>query len=144
MSYQLTQFDTILRLADGASIPPDTGNRDYQEYLEWLAAGNTPEPVPAPPVDTSPNYQEFLDQMIASALYQKILAQSTINPVVNTTFTAAMGAIILAALGRPNVTALQSGITSLLSSMTLDPADIPSLQALVNYTRLDSVISLEI
>jgi hypothetical protein len=26
-------------------IPFDEANRDYKEYLEWLAAGNTPEPA---------------------------------------------------------------------------------------------------
>jgi hypothetical protein len=35
----------IKRLADNAFIPMDPANRDYAEYLEWLAEGN--EPLPA-------------------------------------------------------------------------------------------------
>ena len=48
MTYQLTTGDTILRLADNAFIPPDTANTDYATYLEWVEAGNTPEPAPEP------------------------------------------------------------------------------------------------
>jgi hypothetical protein len=50
MTYQLTTSASILRLADNAFIPPDTGNRDYCDYLAWLEEGNTPEPAPVPPV----------------------------------------------------------------------------------------------
>ena len=32
-----------LRRDDGAFIPYDEGNRDYQEYLAWVAEGNTAE-----------------------------------------------------------------------------------------------------
>ena len=37
--------NTILRTSDNANIPFDEANTDYQEYLEWVAAGNTPEPA---------------------------------------------------------------------------------------------------
>ena len=33
----------ILRLSDNANIPYDEDNTDYQEYLKWVALGNTPQ-----------------------------------------------------------------------------------------------------
>ena len=35
----------IIRLDNQAHIPFDPANTDYQEYLEWLAQGNEPEPA---------------------------------------------------------------------------------------------------
>ena len=51
MTYQLTATDLILRTTDGAFIPPDPANRDYAAFLEWVEAGNMPDPAPivAPP-----------------------------------------------------------------------------------------------
>ena len=43
--YKLTDNNSVIRLADGACIPMADGNRDYQEYLQWVADGNTPQPA---------------------------------------------------------------------------------------------------
>jgi len=39
------EVKTVKRIFDGASIPFDPVNTDYQEYLKWLSEGN--EPLPA-------------------------------------------------------------------------------------------------
>ena len=42
--YKLIGIDLVKRLTDGAFIPFVNGNRDYEEYKQWLAEGNVPEP----------------------------------------------------------------------------------------------------
>ncbi|MEO6146722.1 MAG: DUF4376 domain-containing protein [Sulfuriferula sp.] len=41
--YKLSK-NSIKRTTDNASIPLDPANRDYAEYLEWVALGNMPTP----------------------------------------------------------------------------------------------------
>lgn len=48
-AYRLTTGPEVVRIVDGAIIPSDTSNPDRQRYDAWLAAGNTPDPAPAPP-----------------------------------------------------------------------------------------------
>ena len=78
--YRLTQSETTVhRLTDNAFIPFDGGNRDYQEYLEWLAEGNEPEPYvapPAPPVTQVTAYQAKI-QLSRSGLYDSVV--TTVN-----------------------------------------------------------------
>jgi len=41
-----TPLNCIERIADKAFIPTtDPANSDYQQYLAWIAEGNTPEPA---------------------------------------------------------------------------------------------------
>ena len=42
--YKLIGTKSVKRLADGTCIPFADGNREYEEYKQWLAEGNTPEP----------------------------------------------------------------------------------------------------
>ena len=43
--FTTNQTVSVKRLSDGASIPFDPANTDYQAYLKWLDEGN--EPLPA-------------------------------------------------------------------------------------------------
>jgi len=37
--------NTVIRTTDGACIPFDPDNTDYQAYLKWVSEGNTPLPA---------------------------------------------------------------------------------------------------
>ena len=39
----LNGLTPVLRKTDGAIIPHDEANTDYQVYLKWVAEGNTAE-----------------------------------------------------------------------------------------------------
>ena len=46
--YQLTENEYIINKSDGGFIPIDENNLDYKKYLEWVAEGNTPDPIVGP------------------------------------------------------------------------------------------------
>lgn len=76
MSYQhLRDSPLIKRLRDGALIPPDPANADYQEVLAWVAAGNTILEADPPPPPT----KEQLDTAAARA-DEKLKALAAATP----------------------------------------------------------------
>lgn len=51
MTYQLISGNTVLRVEDGAFIPLDPANTDYQAFLAWQEDGGTIDDLPALPAD---------------------------------------------------------------------------------------------
>ena len=41
--YKNEPIISVIRTTDGACIPFDNNNVDYQKYLEWVSQGNQPE-----------------------------------------------------------------------------------------------------
>lgn len=71
--YQLTSsLTTILRTSDGASIPTDPANSDYQKYVEWENAGG----VAVPYIPSIPTIADKLTQLdIENTLTQRNLRE---------------------------------------------------------------------
>ena len=43
--FEGAEVSCVIRLSDKAAIPCSIDNTDYQAYLKWVEAGNTPEPA---------------------------------------------------------------------------------------------------
>jgi hypothetical protein len=81
MTYTLTSStlaadaQTVIRDADGANIPPDPRNADFQAYLAWLGAGNTPTLYKAPAATP----QSIYDAAMAAGIEITSTATPTLN-----------------------------------------------------------------
>jgi hypothetical protein len=82
MRYKLFSSDHqafIVDIERNSYIPTDPANSDYQQYLTWLAEGNTPEPADIPPPPTYqelraaayPDYRDYLDGIVKGDLVQQ-------------------------------------------------------------------------
>ena len=141
MTYQLTATDSIFRIADNAWIPNDPGNRDYREYLDWLEAGNTPEPAPAPP-PPPPSYAAFWDALLASTVYGSIRAQSMASLPMNTLATEFIALLGDAKAGRPNEAAIQASMWAVFATGTFTEADAEEFTDALAVGLLDDIYSL--
>lgn len=88
-----------IREADSATIPPDPRNSDFQAYLAWLAAGNAPDPAPAP------SAAQVIQQNYASAIAAGLTTTSAATPALNATYSVDTTA-------QANITAIVTGIAA--------------------------------
>lgn len=67
-----------IRLGD-LMIPADPDNRDWQEYQEWLAEGNTPlpaDPEPDPAIETAKAKLSDIDRKSIRAIREWVAKQA--------------------------------------------------------------------
>lgn len=95
-------------------------------------------PPPPPPV---PDYQGFYQALLVSGVYAAVLGQDATADLARA-LAVFVSAIQDALNGRVNEQALQGAIWLLLSKLTLQPANLAELQALMVQFRLDDIYSL--
>ena len=139
--YQLTSGDTILRLSDNAFIPQAPGNRDFRLYLDWLEAGNTPEPVPAPPAP-GPDYLAFWDALTISTIYASLREQSFTSLPLNTLATELIALLGDAKAGRANEVAIQASMAAILTTGAFTAAQLTELQTALVTGHLEGIYTL--
>jgi hypothetical protein len=91
--YQLTATEepcAVIRTSDGACIPPDMANRDYNGdaerpgYIQWKEAGNVPDPyVAPPPPEPVQDANVRLDAGILAAVGTVMTARDAIHAIPN-------------------------------------------------------------
>ncbi len=79
-SYTLTSAGSVVR-SDGAFVPPDGSNTDWQAYQAWVAAGNTPTPVTAqvPAVPQVISDRQFFQQLAVQGVITQAEALSAVQ-----------------------------------------------------------------
>lgn len=132
MSYKLTNRGLIFRIEDRAYIPADPTNSDYQEYLAWVAAGNDTLPVDPEPV--GPDWKGFLSGLRTTTVFGALRQRARNNVQANALATELRTVLGEAALGFPQVEAIQGLVDELAPSLT--PEQIAEIVTVVTANNI--------
>lgn len=118
-TYTLTAAGGVVRGSDGAYIPNDPGNADWQQYEIWLAAGNTPTPYtpPTPAAPQSISRRQFFQQLAV----QGIITQAEALAAVQTGAIPSEMATLVSALPAADQFAAQMKISGAADFLLSDP-----------------------
>lgn len=86
--YKLGPNGSIFKPSANMSIPLDPKNSDYIDYQNWLAAGNTPDPVDPPPIIYTANQNLVPSRVRTTNATPTELARFAVP--INTEFTAVL------------------------------------------------------
>lgn len=105
--YKINSPAGVIRIGDGATIPTDPRNSDYQRYLSWLAAGNTPLPAYTLPELKQQKIAE-IDAACKTAIYA-MFTSNALGPVhtypCNDRDQQNLAAVVTASLVNANIAA---------------------------------------
>ena len=118
--YILTSSNNIIqRTTDGAFIPTDPRNVDYQGYLTWVAANNTPDPYVPPPAPTPVCLLWQLQAVLTPAQWTAV--QTYITSTANNALIA------FASHGSSPIPANSTTLLTLAGVAGIDPTTLPAL-----------------
>jgi len=114
----------------------------YEELDDVLTATGLTDLITIEPVPGPPRYDVFLATFMASPLYAKLQVQSAASLQVNVLFTSAIGLVILATSGHPDVPALERAFNELVAAITLEEGDLEVFAVILAAAHLDNLITI--
>lgn len=115
MTYSLTQTGGIVRDSDGAFIPHDPANRDYADYMAWMAEGNVATPYQSP----APTWADFQSEA-------KTALEATSNTMERITEAVSLGKTTLTATDVVAFMQYRVALRAIVSEKTGTPGTLPA------------------
>ena len=87
-------------------------------------------------------YKTFWNELMTSGAYATLKAAASTDLTINTLCTEFIALIADAKFGEPNVPAIQTSLTQIISSVEFSIEDLAEIQALFNATGLNQIYTL--